>query len=139
MYVLSRIFLEFFLKPVFCTMVAEKFQIHGVKITEKCICESKSSIYSFLLLSLSKSLPQVLIITTQVRRKLTISLVFCIFPQQKGRRIMELKKWPKLNLQGYWYQVLINSAIFATIAFLVFVVLYHNLDSSMLKCEGSLI
>ena len=38
---LSRIFLEFFLKRVYCTMVAEKFHIHGVKITEKYICESK--------------------------------------------------------------------------------------------------
>ena len=35
---LSRIFLEFFLKPVCPTMVAEKFQIHGVKITGKYIC-----------------------------------------------------------------------------------------------------
>ena len=34
-------FLNFF-KPVFRTMVAEKFQIHGVKITGKCMCESKS-------------------------------------------------------------------------------------------------
>ena len=31
--------------------------------------------------------------------------VFCIFSQQKGRRIIELKKSPKLNL---WPQVLIN-------------------------------
>ena len=34
---------------------------------------------------------------------------FVFFSQQKGRRIMELKKWPKLNLQQYWSQVLINS------------------------------
>ena len=42
-------FLSFF-KPVFRTMVAEKFQIHGVKITGKCICESKNWICSFLLM-----------------------------------------------------------------------------------------
>ena len=30
-------FLNFF-KPVFCSMVVEKFQIHGVKITGKWMC-----------------------------------------------------------------------------------------------------
>ena len=44
---------------------------------------------------------------------------------------MELEKLPKLNLQGYWSEVLINSTIFATITFLVSVLVYHNLDSSM--------
>ena len=39
---LSRIFLEFLLKPAYCTMVAEKFQSHGVKIPGKCIYESKN-------------------------------------------------------------------------------------------------
>ena len=62
------------------------------------------------------------------------------FPQQKGGgRIMELKKLPKLNLGGgYWSQVLISSTIFATLTFLVSVLLCHNLVTSMLKCEGSL-
>ena len=32
---------------------------------------------------------------------------------------MELKKLPKLSLQGYWSQVLINLTIFATFTFLV--------------------
>ena len=32
---ISKIFLEFFLKPVYPTMAAKKFQIHGVKITGK--------------------------------------------------------------------------------------------------------
>ena len=49
---------------------------------------------------------------------------------------MELKKLLKLNLRGYCRQVLINSAISATFTFLVFVLLCHNLASSMLKCEG---
>ena len=34
--------------------------------------------------------------------------------------------------------VRVNSTIFATIAVLVSVLLYFNLDSSMLKCEDSL-
>ena len=33
----SRIFLEFLLKPVYPTMVAEKFQIYGVKITGRVL------------------------------------------------------------------------------------------------------
>ena len=49
--------------------VAKKFKIHGVKITTKCICESKNLICSFLLMSPSKNLSQVLIITTPGRRK----------------------------------------------------------------------
>ena len=61
------------------------------------------------------------------------------FPQQKTERIMKLKKWPKLNLRGYWSQVLITSTIFAVLTFLVAVLFCHNLDSSILKCEGSII
>ena len=76
-YIISRIFLEFLLKPVFCSMVAKKVQIYGIKITGKCICESKSWVCSFLIISLSKNLPQVRIITTSGRRKLTI------FPKQQ--------------------------------------------------------
>ena len=132
-----RIFFEFSLKLVYCTIVAEKVQIHGVKIIGKYICESKNWICLFLFKSLSKNFPQVLITATPGRRKFPPNNVFCIFPQQKGR-IMELKKWTKVNLQGFWLQVLINSTIFGTITFLVSVLLYHNLDSSMLKCEGSL-
>ena len=48
-------------------------------------------------------------------------------PAERGRTI-ELKIWPKLNLQGYWSQVLINSIPpFATFTFLVSVLLCHNL------------
>ena len=38
------------------------------------------------------------------------------------------EKLPKLNLRGYWSQVLINSTISVTFKFLAFVLLYHNLD-----------
>ena len=38
---LSSIFPEVFLKPVYPTMILEKFQIYGIKITGKYICESK--------------------------------------------------------------------------------------------------
>ena len=49
-----------------------------------------------------------------------------IFFKQKGGRIMELKKWPKLSLRRYWLQVLVNSTIFATFTFLVSFLLCHN-------------
>ena len=39
---LSRIFFDFFLKPVYPIMASEKSQIYGVKITGKYICESKN-------------------------------------------------------------------------------------------------
>ena len=45
---LSRIFFDFFLKPVYPTMFSEKSQIYGVKINGKYICESKNWICSFL-------------------------------------------------------------------------------------------
>ena len=50
------------------------------------------------------------------------SLKICFSPGKRVR-IMELKKWPKLNLQGRWWQGLINSTIFATFKFLVSILL----------------
>ena len=101
---LSRISPEFFLKPVYPTMLPEKFQIHGVKITGKYICESKIESVPFFLMSSSKILPQVFIITTPDRMKLLI------FPEQRflkiyfspaergGEDFMELKKMIKIKL-----------------------------------------
>ena len=60
------------------------------------------------------------------------------FPSKKRGRIMELEKLPKLNLQGYLPQVLINSTIFTIFKFLVSALLCHNLASTMLKWGGSL-
>ena len=104
---LSRIFLEFFPKPVYFTMVAGKFLIHGIKITIKHICQPKNSCCSFLLMPPSKLSPRFLSLPPR-QKEITHSsqTVFSedlFFPQQKeGKRIMELKKLPKLNLQGYW-------------------------------------
>ena len=39
-------------------MFAAKYQIHGVKINRKYMCESKKWISSFLLMLLSKTLPE---------------------------------------------------------------------------------
>ena len=90
----------------------------------------------------SKTIPQVVIITNPSRIKLPISPGQCFlkiyFPQQKEGKIMELKKWPKVNLRGHWSHVSINSIIFATFTFFVSVLLCQSFDSSILNCEGSL-
>ena len=46
-------------------MVGENFLIYAVQITGKCICESKTYIYSFTLMPPSKTLPLGLIIRPQ--------------------------------------------------------------------------
>ena len=38
---LSRTFLEFFLKPVYRTMMVEKFQIHGLRVLENIFVSQK--------------------------------------------------------------------------------------------------
>ena len=64
------------------------------------------------------------------------------FPSKKGEEgeetMRELKKWLKLTLSEYWSEVLINPSIFSPSTYLVSVMLCHNLDSGMPKCECSL-
>ena len=71
---LCRIFLKFFFQTcISLTMIDEKFQIHGVKITGKYICESKNWIWSFLLMHSSKTFLQIFIITNPRRSNLPVS------------------------------------------------------------------
>ena len=133
---------EHFVKPVYPTMFAEKFQIYGIKVTGKYICESKNWICSFLLMYPSKTFPQVLLISPQAEGNYKFLLNSVLWKSISSQaevegRIMEQKKRSKLNLRGYCSQVLISYTIFATFTLLVFVLLCYNLDSSMLKCEGS--
>ena len=58
---LSRIFVEFSLKPVYPTLVGDTCQIN-VSITRKCICESKTQSLHSIHVPSQNSL-QVLIIT----------------------------------------------------------------------------
>ena len=44
---LSRIFLEFFPKPVYSTMVAEKFQIYSVKLLQIHLWVKKLNLFIF--------------------------------------------------------------------------------------------
>ena len=85
-------------------MVAKIFQIYGVMITGKYICKSKNSVC--LLIPLSKTLPQVFIITTPGRRILPISpkqsVLKIYFSPAERRRTTEPKIGPEINLQKYW-------------------------------------
>ena len=56
-----------------------------------------------------------------------------LFPAERGKDY-EAEKITKIKLS----QVLINPTIFATYSFLWSVLQFHNLNSTMLKCEGSL-
>ena len=53
----SRIFVKFFLRPVYPNMTGENFQIYGVQITGACTCDSKNIQSSILLMLPSKTLP----------------------------------------------------------------------------------
>ena len=72
-------------------------KVSGVKITGRYIRESKNWICSFLLMPPNKTLPQ-----AEENHPFHPNSIFwkSIFPQKKGGWIMELKKWPKLNLWG---------------------------------------
>ena len=87
-YDLSRMLLEFFFKSLYYTILSQKFQIHCDKITGKHICELKNWLCSFLVMSPSKTIHQVLLITTTGGRKYLLppNKVFekYIFPNRNG-------------------------------------------------------
>ena len=87
---ISPSYLLNFFSNLYPTMVAETFQIYGVKITGKEICESKNWICSFLFMPPSNILLQVLITTTPGRRKLPTSreqrfLKIYFSPAERGK------------------------------------------------------
>ena len=95
----------------------------GLRLLENIFMTQKTESANFYSFSQAKTTHRFL--SSNPRQKEIINfpwiVIFLksIFPQQKGGRIMELKKWLKLNLRGYWSQVLINSSILATFTFLV--------------------
>ena len=89
-------------------MAAEKFQILGVKITGKYICELKSWICLVLLMSPSKTLPQILIITYHSRQGEITHFPQCFFkiyfsPSERGKDY-EPEKMSKIKLRKCWSQ-----------------------------------
>ena len=71
----SRIFVEFSLRAVYSSIVAENFQIHAVQITGKCICELKKLNLDILLIHPPRPDPQAFIITTQADRNYIFPLL----------------------------------------------------------------
>ena len=72
-FISTEYFFNFFLKPVYPTMVVERFQICVYKITGKYICKSKNWIRSFLLMPPSETLLQVLIMISHAEGNYSLS------------------------------------------------------------------
>ena len=112
---------------------------HGCKLSLKHTFVSlKNIICLFSLMCPSKTLPQVLTISYSRSEDITHflqAMLFenLLFPAERGKDY-EAEKMTKIKLP----QVLINPTIFATYSFLWSVLQFHNLNSTMLKCEGSL-
>ena len=92
---------------------AKRLLIHSVKITGNTFVSQK---IECLFMPPSKSLPQVLLSPLLVEGNYPFppnkAFWKCIFSAAERGRTMKLKIWPKLHLQGYWSQVLINSTIY---------------------------
>ena len=120
----AEYFLNFFSSLYIPPWLQKNYGVNSVKITGKCICESKNWSVHFCLCLEANLSPRLLSLPPREKEIIhsfwTSIFLKSIFPQQKGeeRRIMEWKKWPKLNLQGYWSQVLINCTIFAAFTLL---------------------
>ena len=124
--------LNFFFKPVYLSpWLMKSFEFTVLRLLENTFVSQKIESVHFYSCTQAKLSSRFL--SSQIHAELTY-----LFPPNHDFWKSILTKWPKLNLQGYWSQVLINSTIFATFTFLVSVLLCHNLDSSLLKCEGSL-
>ena len=115
-------------------MVAEKFQIYSVKIAGKYICELKNWICSFLLMPPIKTLPQA---DTYSSRTALSEDTFSLAERARGEDY-GVKKITKLKPMRVLVRSFYKFTIFATFTFSVYVLLCHNLASSMLKCEGPL-
>ena len=135
---LSLKYLLNFCQTCFCHHVSVNFEIDGVKITWKCICDYLKMhlwlkvLYLFIFESIesihaSKQYSlQVLIFIPQAERNYPF-LPGSIFenyfsPSRKGgeKETVELKKWSKLNLWGYWLQILLNLTFFVAFTFFGF-------------------
>ena len=118
---LSKIFVEF-LSDLYNSPCFGKI-FSGVKITGKCISDSKYWIYSFLFMSPSKT-PRFLLShprQKQITKFAQVAFFENLFvpsaEREEGKEIMELKKW---SMYPSLYPSLFH------------VLLCHNLDSIML-------
>ena len=141
-FISPKSFLNFFLNLYVPQCLPKSFEVMVLRLLANTFVSHKTESDHFYPFSQAKPLPRFLSLSTE-RRKLSIPpeqrFLKMYFSRQKGgRRIMKLKKLPKLNLRGHWSQVLINSTIFAIFTLSVSVLLCNNPALSMVKCEGSL-
>ena len=142
-YISPEYLLNFFSNLFTPPWFRKSFKFMVLRLLENIFVSQKLNLFIFFSCPQAKFFPKFLSSPLQTEWNYSFfpNSVFwkSIFPQQKGEAkiLWSWKKWPKLNLRGNWSQVL-NSTILATFRFLVSVLLWHNLDSSMLKCEGSL-
>ena len=96
---LSRIFVEFSLKPVYPTLVGETCQIN-VSITRKCICESKTQSLHSIHVPSQNSLPGSYhhpLPPPSTQREISFA---------SGKVIYKLYFSPPLNREGEWKETM---------------------------------
>ena len=130
-----KAFAKFYLRPVYPT----KFMVFRLHYWNMYLWIKKLKLFIFTHASHAELSSRLLSSTPLDGEKLIISPGRFFWKSKLsvsgGRKPWKSwKKWPKLNLKGTWSQVFINLTTFKRFAFLVTVLLYHNLDSSMLKC-----
>ena len=119
-------FLIFFSNLYIAKWLQKSFKFMVSRLLENAFASQKIESVHFFLCPQAKISPRFLLLPIQARGNYPLQRFLYFFSAEK-ERIMKLRKWPKLNLQGYWSQVLINSTIFEIITFLVSVLLYHNM------------
>ena len=98
---LSRIFLQFFLIPVYPAMVAEKFKFMVLRLLANGFASQKIESVRFCLCHQAKLSPKFLSLRTYPYSIFWRSTFSPAVMGGGGKgRIMELKKSPKLNFQG---------------------------------------
>ena len=125
-FILPEYFLNFFSNLYIPAWLRKNFKLMVLRLLEKTFANQNiESIHYYPYLKVKFS-PRFLLSPLQAEGNYPFRFWKSIFMQQKRGRIMEMKKSPKLNLRGYWSQVLMNFTIFAILNCFVFVLLCHN-------------
>ena len=87
-FISPRIFLDFFPKPVYSTMVMEKFQIYSVRITANTFMSIKLNLFNFTHAS-KRNPPHVSSLSssqTRIAHFSRVAFLKIFFPEEKGER-----------------------------------------------------
>ena len=117
-------FLRFFLKLYIPSWLQKSFKFSVLRLLANTFVSKKIEsvhFYSFLQAKLSSRFWSLYTPQAEGNYPFPLNSVFwrsIFYPAERGE-YMEFKKLAKLNLEGYWLQVLINSTIFAAFTLLV--------------------